>query len=356
MKKIENRFGCGELFEEKDLKGKIYCTCAACMSVWSDFLTFANRYKEHITLKVEAADTIVVLGCQVTDLAIINDLEVAHKLHHQTGKDIYMGGCLAQRFDIKLPDYIKRLEVIRVLKQPIEQRNLINYEKPFWVQDFKETEEEYAEGNLFRTMYPLKIGAGCFGRCKYCTIRDTRGEYYEVDPYDQIEEFLSNDNVVLISDSPTINQIRKWAEIAKQYNKSISIRNIEPQVMMACREVLLGLSERGLLKVLHCPIQSTSKRVINEMGRSYNVTKRFLDLVPQFRTYGTKVSTNIIIDYIVDGEVVHNCDKKFLDNHFDYWVWNPYFDGVFDYDKARERFEKYINNSYLVGYQRVKKD
>jgi tRNA A37 methylthiotransferase MiaB len=351
----ENRFGSEELYEGQDLEGKIYCTCAACMSVWSDFLSFANAHRGKMTNNLEEANTIVVLGCQVTDLAILNDIEVAYRLHRLTGKDIYMGGCLAQRFDINLPQFIKRLDVVRELNQPINERGLINYEKPFWIKDFEEKEEEYAEGNLFRNMYPLKIGAGCTNKCKYCTIRDTRGDSYELNPYDQIAEFLSHENVVLISDSPTIDQIKKWVEIAQLYNKQISIRNLEPQVAVYCQKELIELSKSGLLKILHCPIQSNSKEVLESMGRNYKLTEIFLELVPQFREYGTKVATNIIIDYVVDNKVVHNCDKEFLDKHFDYWVWNPYFDGNFKMEKAKERFKEYIKEDYKVGYKKVEK-
>jgi len=103
MKEIKNIFGTGKIYNKEDLEGKIYATSAACMSVWSDMLSFANINEERFVKNPEEADSIVVLGCQVTDLAVLNDLEVANKLHNQTGKDIYMGGCLAQRMDIPLP-------------------------------------------------------------------------------------------------------------------------------------------------------------------------------------------------------------------------------------------------------------
>ena len=45
MKIVKNKFGEGTLYQEEDLKGKIYATSAACMSVWSDMLSFANKYK-----------------------------------------------------------------------------------------------------------------------------------------------------------------------------------------------------------------------------------------------------------------------------------------------------------------------
>lgn len=167
MKEIKNIFGTGKIYNKEDLKGKIYATSAACMSVWSDMLSFANVNKERFVKKPEEADSIVVLGCQVTDLAVLNDLEVASKLHNQTGKDIYMGGCLGKRMDIPLPKYIKRLDVVREYGVDLKDLKLIDYEKTFWVPDFQESEDNLANGNLFRNYYPLKIGAGCHGKCKY---------------------------------------------------------------------------------------------------------------------------------------------------------------------------------------------
>ena len=246
MKEIKNIFGEGILYEEGDLEGKIYATSAACMSVWSDMLSFANQDPKRFVMDPQDADTIVVLGCQVTDLAVLNDLEVAKKLHDATNKNIFIGGCLAQRMDIPLPEYMKRLDVVRVVGQELEDRSLVHYEKPFWVPDFKESKDNLKDGNLFRNYYPLKIGAGCHGKCKYCTIRHTRGDGYEMVPEEQIEEFLNHDHVVLTSDSPTVSQVKAWCRIAKECNKEISIRNIEPQNLIQCKEELLELADRKL--------------------------------------------------------------------------------------------------------------
>jgi hypothetical protein len=79
MKKVKNIFGEGILYDKNDLGNKIYATSAACMSVWSDMLSFANKEKERFIDNPKDADSIVVLGCQVTDLAVLNDLEVAKK-------------------------------------------------------------------------------------------------------------------------------------------------------------------------------------------------------------------------------------------------------------------------------------
>lgn len=342
MKNIKNIFGEGILYNEIDLKGKIYVTSAACMSVWSDFLSWANANKDRIVKNPEEADTIVVLGCQVTDLAILNDIETASKLHKLTGKDIYMGGCLSQRLDIDLPNYIKRLDVVRKVNQPLYERDLVHYEKPFWVTDFEDSKDNLAQGNLFRNFYPLKIGAGCHGKCKYCTIRHTRGENYETVADHQIEEFLQFDDIVLTSDSPTTQQIKDWCNISKKYNKPISIRNIEPQTLVMCKKEVEELSKLKLLQILHCPVQSFDEEVLRIMNRSIKFTKEAIEIMQNVRKNGTLIATNIIIDYVYEGKQYPNYDKEKLEKDFDYYSWNPYFDGNWDIEKAKVRFKKYI--------------
>lgn len=361
MREITNRFGKGVLYEEKDLGESIYCVCTACMSVWSDFLSFANveaskgRNGRYVTpyyvekvpvMGLKPTDTIVVLGCQVTDLAIYNDLKAAEELHEKYPEtDIYMGGCLAQRFDIELPLYLKRLDVVRSEYTDLKYIDgFIEYRKPFWNKELTEDADELAVGNLFRHMYPLKIGAGCHGRCRYCTIRDTRGETYHTDAYLQVKEFLdhADEGVVVVSDSPTAQQIKDWCHIAIRYNKPISFRNVEPQNANACRSELISLADKGLLKIFYCPIQSNNTRVLQAMNRDIEQTLWYVAFAQDLRKCGTKVATNIIIDYVVDGEVIHNMNEDWLNSHFDYWSWNPYFDGNWDYQKAAERFKKYI--------------
>jgi len=342
MKNVKNIFGEGILHSKDDLGNKIYATSAACMSVWSDMLSFANKYKDRFVNNPLEADDIVVLGCQVTDLAILNDLEVAKKLHEQTGKDVYLGGCIAQRMDIPLPDYVKRLDVVREYNVDLDDRTLVHYEKPFWVPNFKEGEDNLKEGHLFRDFYPLKIGAGCHGKCKYCTIVHTRGGYYAEIPENQIDEFLRHENVVLISDSPTPTQVKAWCRIAIDNNKDISIRNIEPQNLILCREELLDLAKRGLLKIVHCPVQSFNEDLLKAMNRNVEATYKALDLIKELRNNNVVTATNIIIDYTANGVFYENHDKEKLNEYFDYYSWNPYFDGNFDMDRARERFKKYI--------------
>lgn len=359
MKEVENRFGKGVLLEESDLQNKSICFIStACLSVTSDAASFiksnCNRVDIFISSKPnQKTDMIIVLGCQVTDLAVLNDIKTAEKLHKEyPHTQIVMGGCLAYRFDIELPEWCKRIEALRTEYIPLTKAvmNTVNWENPFWVN--KEGYDAYGEksGSLFRNYYPLKIGAGCHSKCKYCTIRDTRGECFETDAFLQIQEFLQAsentefDGIVLTSDSPTISQIKDWCLIAKRYNKPISFRNVEPQIANACANELKDLAKNGLLKIFHCPIQSNNEMILKAMNRSVNETFKYIDLAQELRKLGVYVATNIIIDYVVNNETFHNMPKEWLDENFDYWVWNPYFDGMWNRQKAEERFDKYILN------------
>jgi tRNA A37 methylthiotransferase MiaB len=345
MKQIQNKFGIGAIYSQEDFVGTVYVLCCACMSVYSDFLSWANKFPERISKTPEDANELIVLGCQVTDLAVLNDLKNAENLYAKYNKPIYVGGCLAQRLDVDLPPYMRRLDVVREVNFPIVKKDLVNYAKPFWVNNFKENDNNLSDGNIFRNMYPLHIGAGCTFGCKYCTIRFTRGENYELNAEDQLQEFLNNENVVLISDSPTKKQISDWCIIAIEYNKEISIRNIEPRITMETSEELLSAAKAGVLKILHSPIQSCSSFIINKMGRNSYLTNDFLSFAKELRSMGVIVATNIIIDYEIDGVIYPNHDKELMNSLFDYYSWNPYWDGVWNRERAEKRFEKYIGGN-----------
>jgi tRNA A37 methylthiotransferase MiaB len=356
MTPTENKFGTAEIFSINDVKGKIYCQCTACLSVWTDFLSWANANPNRMTKNPAEADNIIILGCQVCDLAILNDIRHAEHWMNlvkegklSAGKRMWMGGCVTQRFDIELPGWIDRLDVTRVEYQELNDLTLIEYASPFWVKDFGSKNDPFDPGNLFRNHYPLKIGAGCHGKCEYCTIKYTRGKTFHTDADRQVEEFLRHEDVVLIADSPTIKQINDWCDISYKYGKPISIRNIEPNVAIKCSDKIVKLARNGLLPVFHCPVQSNRMDVIDAMGREWAFTKMAVEMIDMLRKWGckTKFATNVIVDYPIGFDInrtiVPNYDKKWLDEHFDYHVWNPYWDGQWDRPEAERRFKIYID-------------
>lgn len=338
MRIESNKFGSGEIFEASDLQTPIYLYGCACMSIQSEALSFANQNREIITTDPDAAASIVVLSCQVTDLAVLNDLRNAHRLHQEHPYiQVYMGGCLAKRFDIALPEWARRVEALREDYQEIRLKHLVAYSKPFWASDFQENDSTLAEGHLFRHMYPLRIGIGCQKACTYCTIRITRGEFYQLELKRLIPEFLNSPDVVLICESPTEDQIKDWCDLARICNKHISIRNLEPFVYVRTAGYLYDLAKLKLLKVLHIPVQSTSLDALQAMGRDVKATSIVMQDMSLFRDQGTVTATNIIVDY----KDFPNPTKNEL-AVFDYVSWNPYWDGKWDQAKAVERFDRYL--------------
>jgi tRNA A37 methylthiotransferase MiaB len=337
----KNVFGTGTLYEADDLKGSVYCLCTACMSIWSEFLSWANYILDEGKLvdNPMVADNIVVLSCQVTDLAILNDLRELERLAELApGKNYFIGGCLARRFDIELPPMVKRLDHIRHDYQYIKHKDIIHYAKPFWVKQFDENDDDFDDGRLFRDMYPLRVSVGCGKNCEYCTIRTTRGEAYQLNTFRLIEEFKHNNDVVLIADSPPERIIRDWCLVAYTLKKPISIRNIEPDVAVRCWDAIIHLAVAGLLKIFHSPIQSMVGSILTDMHRPVSATLAYVDKVPELRSYGVKVATNIITDY-------KGMDDFHLSKYeaiFDYVSWNPLWDGKWDRKKAEERFKSIL--------------
>jgi len=335
MKTEKNKFDAGAFFEDSDLSGKIFCSCAACMSVYSEFLSWANAHPDRMTENPEESNNIVVLSCQVTDLAVLNDLRTLEMyMAAFPGKRFFIGGCLAKRFDIELPEGVGRLDSFYSDRTFIENFNLVNYEKPFWVPEFKEDSPPLLPGHLFRKSYPLRIGVGCEGSCTYCTIRTTRGPYREITPAKF--EFDYADNIVLIADNPSEEQLIYWCDKAQKDKKPISLRNVEPKTAVKVMYPLVFLSKHGLLKHFHCPIQHTDKLALQAMGRKTDDVKIVRMLSRILRTLGVITATNIIIDYL------HFKNPENLNAEFDYISWNPYWDGVWNRGKAEERFKLYI--------------
>ena len=127
MRILENPSGSGILYEENDLQNQLVSgICCGCMSLYAEFLSWANANNNMIAAGIELADSIIILSCQVTDLSVFNDLKIAKKCHREFPEaQIYISGCLARRFDIKLPAWCRRLENLVCNGQYIFDKSLV---------------------------------------------------------------------------------------------------------------------------------------------------------------------------------------------------------------------------------------
>lgn len=121
-------------------------------------------------------------------------------------------------------------------------------------------------------------------------------------------------------------------------NKPISIRNIEPQIAMECRNEIILTAAYDLLEIFHCPIQSNNVIVLADMQRNVKATLEVIELSELLQSFGVKTATNIITDY----KDFPNDFAEIYQN-YDYVSENPYWDGKWDRVKAESRFQKYIH-------------
>lgn len=332
-----NVFGSGKLHEPEDVDGDVFTICTACSSIYSEHLSWVRaNHERNVQLPAEA-DNIVVLGCQVTDVAVLNDLrQLEQCMRKYPRHKYYVGGCLARRFDIELPEGVERISSWRQDYKEVLMGE-IYWAAPFWLKDFDHVdsyeESELKDGNLFRYQYPLRISVGCQRNCAYCSIKHTRGEGYELDPDKQIDEFLSHKDVLLIADSPSEDLIRRWCGIALERNKPISIRNLEPVVGIHLIPKFDELADEGLLRILHIPIQSDNPNALRRMNRSISSVDNLMACLPQLKEKGVILATNVIIDY----EDILNPDMETIGKVFDYISWNPYWDGKWDRQRAEKK-------------------
>ena len=349
-----NQFGRGEVYKNIEAEGPVHAVCTACMSVYADYLSWANSNvvwegrPKLVTEDINEATSIVVLGCQVTSDAVLNDLRTIERLQEDhPDAQLYAGGCLACRFDIELPEGVRRVGHLRADGQMIERKDFVTFADPFWVKDFDPRGSELEDGHLFRNAYPLRLSVGCRKKCSYCTIRTTRGVPYTLSYAQIAEEFdwVVNDSpfasphadVLFVADAPSVHDVEVAAALAILHSHPISIRNVEPDVVVRMRHLLGYLAERGLLRVLHAPIQALDSAVLSDMCRVPHLTHRVVGICAGLRERGTTfTATNIIREYKGFPDPV----VEELEPSFDYISWNVYWDGVWDRKEAEERFKR----------------
>lgn len=342
----ENEFGTGEITRPEELISKnVFITSAACLTVTTETQMWASSCVKsgigNITPLPETADVIIVLACQVTDLAILNDFKIAERYQYNYPKaDIYIGGCLAQRFDIEMPEGIGRIDHLRDSNSGISVKNTVFWEDPFWIEDFHSRFD--GAGELFREEAPVMLGSGCHGKCKYCTIKVTRGTPYKVLESVVADGIINNDSVVFVADTISVGQIEQTASLAIQEGTNVSYRNVEPDNLVKAENVLINLAKRNLLDVVHCPVQSDDPNILEMMGRNVEATFKAIEIMYELQKLGVYIATNIIIDY--KDEEGNPVEEETTDklHFFDHIAWNPYWDGKWDREEAEKRFKKYI--------------
>lgn len=338
--KITNIFGSCEVYYINDIKGPIKIECSACMSVYADAYSWAVSHMH----RIGDGNSIIILGCQVTDISILNVFKRAVECL-KTYENVYISGCLAHRFDIPFPAGVKRL-------MPFSSdtyigsisENIISINDPFWINpaDYN-PQGVMTPGRIFRGVNAVRLSRGCDGHCSYCTIIHTRGDRKEFPlSYDV---FAENDELLLIADSPSIRSLSAATDYACRHNTKLQMRNLEPIMLgtgSPLRHHFETLLDRNLLSVMHAPLQSLNPTIITHMRRSLSHTEDAFSYMQYLRSRGVKIATNLIIDYPIDGTIIEDDTLSKITPLFDYVSWNPLWDNVWDEARAIERDKRYF--------------
>lgn len=78
MISVINGFGNAPMLTGEEL-GKVYVYNCACLTIHTEVLGWCNANKSQVVLDPGEADTILILGCQVTDLSVLNDILTAER-------------------------------------------------------------------------------------------------------------------------------------------------------------------------------------------------------------------------------------------------------------------------------------
>lgn len=350
---VGNKFGFADIYTQDDILvegNKIFIYNTACLTIQTEVLGWANAYSRFITTNPLEANIIINLGCQVTDLAVLNDILTLRKLKNIFGKtkQYFMGGCVAQRFDIPLED--KRMDLLYKDYAPITDTSLITWQRPFWVDKLSSN----ADGRFLRqhdniNFEYLRLGKGCHGNCKYCTIRVTRQKPSILNVDNLLSQIkprqimfggnvTSDPNRVVVAIADTLNSthIEQLFNYSQSLNVKFALRNIEPVVAMESYDVLMKFAKSGNLYAAHIPIQSSDPEILELMNREVEPTLASMELIKLLKASGVYTATNLIIGMTPTN---HSYDVYDICDHV---AVNPYWDGKWDYDNAVERMKKFI--------------
>ncbi|MCL2621561.1 MAG: hypothetical protein FWD32_00825 [Firmicutes bacterium] len=345
---VKNEFGEGDLYEIDDIKGTIYFVSQRCHLRVSEMSQWISNNPKRVVDDIEHADNIIMMACQATNYEIYNMLTRIKRLMTKFfDKSIYLTGCLAQRFDVQL--FAKRMTFINPHKSG-------NYDMD---KDFHNT-TDIALTDYISTIYtednynynsdlfvnagaatPILVSRGCFNKCSYCTIRKCVGEYIEFPPEgNRLECFMKSRHVLLDGDCIK-SSVTPWLELALKHKKYTSISNIDHTAVVANFELLKKLAEQKMLVMIYCAIQSLDEKILKAMNRDYQSTKKAVELMQELRKFGTIFSTDIIIDFPVDGVIYKNYDKELYDKLFDVCHLNIFSSSQYNEEETKKILKYY---------------
>lgn len=300
-----------------------------------------KEYRNKIVNEGEIGDTdiadimVLVLGCSKDDLAIVKSLHVAESYSAKyDGVDIYLGGCMAC-IDIELPSYIKGvIDTKLTLDIPMDILKIskVKCERQYW-------ELERVNKSSCNI---IKIDKGLKSCSKYA-----KGCLSIVEIEDKLSSVKQGELVEIVSEGLDSKRLEMILSLIERYKVKVGFREIRTEVIVSQHKRLKEISELGLIEYISSAITSDNDKVLIDLGYDVCYINDAIKIMGELRELGVKVYTRVLVDYnkvTGDGKQIRysNTSQRWLNDHFDGWSWEIYYDGKWDKEKAIERYNEYV--------------
>ena len=297
-----------EEWKEALSRRKICILTYGCSYNFGDSAILASILKirdSHLISDPKSADVIILNSCIVIDHT---ERKMIKLLQEYSGKECWVTGCLP----LARPDLLQGFPDVGVIHP--------------------DSIHEAAEGltmNLEGPVQVVQVGPGCTGSCRYCITRCARGRIRSVPPDIIISQIIASakggaaeirlagqdlscygHDTKAMSLSSLLNKVPHLPETCR-----IRLGMMNPTTLLPiARDVAKAMKQGPFFSFLHLPVQSGSDRVLELMGRRYQIAD-ILNIQEIFRSEmpGITIATDIITGFPGETEEDHRKTLEFLE-------------------------------------------
>ncbi|WP_414468508.1 tRNA (N(6)-L-threonylcarbamoyladenosine(37)-C(2))-methylthiotransferase [Methanobacterium sp. ACI-7] len=298
---------------------KVYIETFGCTFNQGDSQIMAGLLKENnaeIVEKIEDSDVIIINTCYVkhpTEQKVLNRIQKVER--DFPDKKLIISGCMVEIDPEKLDKAAPSAGWIgpRQIKSTLDViESCLNGENARIIGHGTDIKAGLSKVRFNPMVHIVQICEGCVGRCTYCCTKFARGtlQSYPVDIIKKEVEKAVGEGCIEIQltaqDSAAygIDTEESLANLINEIttingNFRIRIGMLHPKsVMYNIDELIEAFKHKNVYKFLHLPIQSGSKKVLNEMKRGHTA-EEFKDIISKFRAEIPEISiaTDVIVGY-----------------------------------------------------------
>ncbi|PWR73539.1 radical SAM protein [Methanospirillum stamsii] len=289
-------------------KKQIYIGTFGCAYNEGDSV-FLKKILKHknctIATNPDDADVIILNTCIVIDKT---ERKMIKLLRKYSGKERWVTGCLP----LARPDLLQDFPDVGIIYpdsiHEAAEDLTINWEGPIQV---------------------VQVGPGCTGSCRYCITRCARGIIRSIPPDIIISQIIACEkggaaeirlagqdlscyghDTKVLSLSSLLNKVPHLPETCR-----IRLGMMNPATLLPiARDVAKAMKQGPFFSFLHLPVQSGSDRVLELMGRRYQIAD-ILNIQEIFRSEmpGITIATDIITGFPGETEEDHRKTLEFLE-------------------------------------------